>query len=107
MMNGKFKMQPYLIVQAAAFYLLPLTIKDTGMAMVVMLAGLPAVCFAVSFILGMKHTLQWRYPFMVAFLFLPTLFIFYNSTAWVYAPGYGMIALAGSWLGGLFHRSNP
>ena len=81
---------PYFIALGLNFYLLPLLMRDTGTAMVLML-------------------LQWRgftplLPLGAAVLFLPTVFIHYNATAWVYSAAYGIVVLAGVGLGGLFYR---
>ncbi len=104
-MKLKF-MLPYLVVNAIAFYLLPLLIQNTGIAMFVMLIGIPLVCFLVALVYGIKNGLNWLYPFMVAILFIPTIFIFYNYTAWVYIVGYGVIALIGNFVGKLFYKNN-
>ncbi|MFV0497539.1 MAG: hypothetical protein ACK5L0_05135 [Candidatus Fimivivens sp.] len=40
-MNKFLKMLPYILVNFAAFYLLPMIIQDTGSAMFVMLFGIP------------------------------------------------------------------
>ena len=42
-------------------------------------------------------------PLAALLLFLPTIFLFYNSSAWVYAPAYALIVLAGNGAGKLFH----
>lgn len=98
-MKTNFKVLPYLFVNIIAFYLLPLIIKDTGGAMVVMLIGIPLICFITSVIFGMKHSFNLLYPITVALIFAPTIFIFYNSTAWVYIIAYGVIALIGNFIG--------
>ena len=43
-------------------------------------------------------------PIAALLLFIPTIWIHYNATAWVYAPVYGAVVLAGVCLGRLFHR---
>lgn len=98
-MKTNFKVLPYLFVNIIAFYLLPLIIKDTGRAMVVMLIGIPLICFITSVVFGMKHSFNLLYPITVALIFAPTIFIFYNSTAWVYIIVYGVIALIGNFIG--------
>lgn len=92
-------MLPYLGVNAAVFYLLPLLIQDTGSGMVILLAMIPAVCLIVSVLFGIKHSFCWLYAPAVALLFLPTIFLFYNASAWVYVVGYAVIALLGNAIG--------
>ena len=58
----------------------------------------------------MRHTLSglcrgfslWL-ALLALLLFLPAIPLYYNYTAWVYAPAYAAILLAGLGLGRLFH----
>jgi glucan phosphoethanolaminetransferase (alkaline phosphatase superfamily) len=103
-MNINKRVLPYLIVNIAAFYLLPMVIKDTGSAMAILLFAIPLICFITAIIFGIKHSFQWLYPIIIALLFIPTIFIFYNTTAWIYIIGYGVIAAAGNLIGKLFNK---
>jgi hypothetical protein len=103
-MKNYLKALPYLVINAVAFYLFPILIKDTGSAMVIMLIGIPVLCFGAAVVFGVKNSFKWYYPAAVALLFVPTIFIFYNSTAWVYIIAYGLIALAGNYIGKLFFK---
>lgn len=98
------KMAPYLLVVIFAFYLLPFLIKDTGSGLFVLLILIPALCLTTSMIYGVKNPFHWRYPLMIMGLFIPTLFIFYNTSAAIYIPIYGMISFAGSFLGNLIQN---
>ncbi len=94
----------YLAVTALAFYLLPFVIRDTGSGMLILLIVLPAVCFILGFLLGLRSGINLIFVVLLGILFLPTLFLHYNSSAWVYAPAYALLALAGNWLGALLLR---
>jgi hypothetical protein len=98
------KMLPYLIIIILDFYLLPLFIKDTGTAMMMMLVVIPLICFVCSGVYGIKNSFNLYYALLVAILFVPSIFIFYNSTAWVYVLGYGIIALVGNAIGMMFYK---
>ncbi len=98
------KMIPYLIVQIIAFYLVPLIIKDTGSAMTVMLIWLPVITFVSGAVYGWKNSFNFGYPLIVAILFAPTIFIYYNYTAYIYIAIYGVIALIGNFIGKLFYK---
>ena len=50
-----------------------------------------------------KERIYLAYSTVVALLFAPTIFVFYNYTAWVYVIGYGLLALTGSVIGKLFY----
>ena len=97
-------MLPFLGIIGLDFYLLPIVIKDTGSAMLMLLIVVPLICFICSLVYGLKKPFSIVYSVIVAFLFVPSIFIFYNSSAWVYSIGYGIIALAGSVLGMLLSK---
>lgn len=80
------------------FYIIPLVIKDTGSAMIVMLIVIPLICLIISVFYGIRNGFDFRYVLSVAIIFAPSIFIFYNSSAWVYVVGYGVIALIGNLL---------
>lgn len=96
---------PYFAVTGLDFYLLPLLIQDTSSAIAILLIAVPMVCFGCSFVYGIKNGLHWFYPVTVAVLFIPSIFLFYNSSAWFYAVVYGIAALFGSGLGAIIYQS--
>lgn len=87
-----------------AFYLFPLLIRDTGSAMLMLLVAMPAACFACSLVYGLLYRTLWLFPVLAAILFVPTIFLYYNSSAWVYAPIYGVVALIGAWIGRMISK---
>ncbi|MGI6161650.1 MAG: hypothetical protein ACOYJD_06430 [Christensenellales bacterium] len=99
------KMLPYLAVVVLAFYLLPLLIKDTGSAMLMLLNVVPIIVFVCAVVYGIINSFNPIYAIAVMLLFVPTIFIFYNMTAWVYALGYGIISFAGNAIGILFRKN--
>ena len=82
-----------------AFYIVPMLIKDTGSGMFILLIVIPLITLITSLIYGLRNTVDFIYPLIVAILFIPTLFIYYNTSAWVYVIAYSMIALIGEILG--------
>ncbi len=94
---------PYLAVLTAVFYLLPLLMRDTGSAMFLMLCVMPLAAFFTGAVHGLRRGFSLLLPLAALLLFLPTIFLFYNSSAWVYAPAYALIVLAGNGAGKLFH----
>ncbi|WP_343210498.1 hypothetical protein [Anaerolentibacter hominis] len=93
----------YLAVQAGVFYLVPLLIRDTGSAVFFMLLVLPLITFMTAYFYGMKAGFRWYYGLIAAVMFIPAIPIHFNSSAWVYILGYGVLAFAGNGLGGWFH----
>ena len=89
----------YYLIIFIAFYLIPILIKDTGSGMTILLIVIPLIMFITSLIYGLRNTFDFIYPLIVVILFIPTLFIYYNTSAWVYSISYSMIALIGELLG--------
>lgn len=94
------KMLPYLLICAMAFYMLPLLGKDTGSFMLILLIAIPIICFIVSLFYGIKNGLNLIFVLIVGVIFIPTIFIYYNSSAWIYTIEYAIVALAGNMIGG-------
>ena len=78
------------------FYVIPCFIKDTGSAMIIMLMIIPLICLVTSIFYGIRNGFDFLYILIVAIIFMPSIFMFYNSTAWVYIVGYTVIALLGN-----------
>lgn len=98
------KMTPYLFVILLDFYILPLFIRNTGLAIVLLLVIIPLVCFICSVFYGIKNAFHVSYAVAVAILFIPAIFIYYNISAWLYIFAYGINALAGDFIGSLFYQ---
>lgn len=83
-------------ILAVNFYILPLLMRDTGSAMILMLMVMPVICFITAIMYGIKNKFNFWYALIVAVIFIPTIFLFYNSTAWVYVIAYSVISLLGN-----------
>lgn len=98
------KQLPYITVIFIAFYLIPLLIKDTGSAMTILLILIPMICFISSFINGKKLGFNWLYLIIISILFIPTVYIFYNSSALIYLVIYLIVSLVGMYLGNMIKK---
>ena len=96
MMEKVKKNMVFYLLLLIEFYIIPSFIKDTGSAMIVMLVLIPLLCLITSVFYGIRNGLDFWYILSVAILFIPSIFIFYNASAWVYAVGYTVIALFGN-----------
>ena len=94
----------YYLIIFIAFYLVPILIKDTGSGMFILLIVIPLITLITSIIYGLRITFDFIYPLLVTILFIPTLFIYYNTSAWVYVIAYSMIAVIGELLGKTLQR---
>lgn len=95
---------PFYIFIVLEFYVLPLAITDTGSGMLFLLLVFPVLTFIAAIVYGLKNGFRFYFPLLTALLFVPSIFIFYNSSANIYAAGYGGVALIGVLIGAFFHN---
>lgn len=89
----------YYFIIFITFYLIPILIQDTGSGMFILLIVIPLIILITSIIYGLRNVFDFIYPLILAILFIPTLFIYYNASAWTYILVYSMIAVIGELLG--------
>jgi len=98
-MNTFKKMAPYVLLCAVAIYILPLFGQTTGGFMLILIVLIPFICFLTSLVYGLKQDWNFLYPIIVGLLFAPTVFLYYNSSAWVYIVGYSFLSFVGIYIG--------
>ena len=86
----------FYVLLSIDFYVIPWFIKDTGSGMFMMLLIIPVIWFVTSIGYGMKNGFCFWYALIAAIMFIPSVFVFYNVTAWIYIIAYGGIALLGN-----------
>ena len=96
MMDKLKKNMVFYLLLLIDFYIVPWFIKNTGSAMIIMLMIIPLICLVTSIFYGIRNGFDFWYILIVAIIFMPSIFMFYNSTAWVYVVGYAVIALLGN-----------
>lgn len=104
MKKKPLKFIPYLIALAIDFYILPLLVMGTGSGMFMMLIVIPLLAFLCAVLYGVRQGFDGLLPLGAAVLFAPTIFIYYNETAWVYIVGYGVVAAIGNGIGRMFYK---
>lgn len=84
-----------LILQLVAFYILPLFAGPTDMMGLVVLIILAT--FVLSVVLGAisANKVKLLYPIVIAVLFIPSVFIYYNESALIHAVWYLVISTFG------------
>ncbi len=95
---------PYVAILVIDFYLLPFLAKDTGTAMLFMLCIMPLIAVVSSIAYGARNGFHIVFPVAAVLLFIPTIFIHYNISAWVYAIVYGVATLVGTGIGAIFYK---
>jgi len=96
-------MLPYLIVLVVDFYLLPVAAQNTGAAMLLMLCVMHLVALVIGVAYGLRSGFSLLLSLMALILFIPTIFIYYNASAWVYPLFYALIVLVGNCIGRAFY----
>lgn len=95
---------PYGLALAVIFYALPLLIGDTGSGMLLLLVIMPLLTFACAVGYGVRQGFHVGFALAAVLFFAPTIFIFYNASAWSYLVVYGTVALAGNLIGTAFYK---
>ena len=93
----------YILVRLAFYVAAPLLFRDTGSAMFTLLCLLPVILFILSLVYAKMNGFKWYLSLAVALLWLPTVFIYYNESAMIYAFIYGVISFAGQGIGFLMN----
>ena len=94
---------PCVILLGLDFYLLPLLAKDTGTAMLLMLCVMPLAALLSGVLYGIRNGFSVFPAVTAGVLFIPSIFIYYNASAWVYAIAYAVVVLAGTGIGAAFY----
>ena len=87
------------VLQAAVFYLIPFAGGlENPMGMVLLMLVLT---FLLSALLGgfSRLHVKFLYPVLTAVLFLPSVWLFYNDSAWIHALWYLVVSFAGLGVG--------
>lgn len=93
-----------LLIQLFMFYIFPLFAGPTdaiGMVFLILLAT-----FILSIIIGIisKYKIKYIYPIVIAILFIPSVFIYYNESALVHSLWYLVDSAIGIVLGTIINK---
>ena len=87
------------IMQLAMFYLFPLTAGPTDMMGMVLLIWLSTILLGMILTINSNNKIKYLYPAVIAVLFIPSVFIYYNSSALVHTLWHFVGAAIGVGLG--------
>ncbi len=88
-----------IIVLLCIYYLLPLFNQELFFSIILLLAVNPLFSFVLAYNDAKKFGVNFLFSIVVGLLFIPSIFIYYNSTAYVYGIVYTMISFIGSFIG--------
>jgi len=94
-----------LLIQLFMFYIFPLFAGPTdaiGMVFIIIVTT-----FILSILMGIisKEKIKYLYPVIVSILFMPSIFIYYNSSAFVHSLWYLVISTIGLLLGTILSKA--
>lgn len=99
--NKKKTILIFISILIIVFYLLPLLFKG-NIALILLINPLTVL---ISSILYSKNSgFNLVIVIITALLFLPTIFVFYNESAWIYIVLYSIISLVGSYIGSILNK---
>lgn len=92
-----------LCIQLFMFYIFPLFMylyEPMGMVMLILL-----VTFILSIILNIISTnkIKYLYPLLIAILFIPSIFLYYNESALVHSVWYFVLSTIGMLIGDILN----
>ncbi len=87
------------LLQIFVFYLLPKMIGNIGALGMVFLLLL--ITFILSIVIGIisKNKIKYGYPLLIALLFIPTIWIYYNESALIHSLWYLIVSSIGLVIG--------
>lgn len=93
-----------LLIQLFMFYIFPLFAGPTdamGMVFLIIVAT-----FVLSIILGIvsNQKIKYLYPLLIAIIFIPSVFIYYNESALIHSVWYLVISTTGLLLGMIIRK---
>ena len=82
-------------------------IQDTGSGMLMLLVVLPLSCLIAAWRYGSRYLFDILFSILTALIFIPMVFIFYNSSAMIYVLIYGGVSMIGNAIGaGLSYQNH-
>ena len=93
-----------ILLQTFIFYLLPQRMGNIGALGMVFL--ILATTFILSILVGciIKNKIKYFYPIVVSILFIPTIWIYYNESAFVHSLWYLIVSFVGIILGSIIRK---
>lgn len=97
-----------LILQLTLFYIFPLFAGPTDMIGLIFIIIINTFLFALLLGILSTNKIKYVYPIIITILFIPSIFIFYNTSAFIYCLWYllgSMLAIIiGSFIGLIYKK---
>lgn len=102
-MKNIFKKNAYFFILFIMFYILPILSSDKDFSISCLLLIYPLSVFILSICDTVANKFRWYFSLVVGIIFFPTIFIYYNESAYVYLMIYFLISIVGQ-ISGLIIR---
>ena len=93
-----------LLIQLFVFYILPLFAGPTDMMGLVLLIILATLLLSTLIGSISKEKIKYLYPIIVAILFIPSIFIYYNESALIHSVWYLVVSMVGMLIGTIIYK---
>lgn len=103
-MNRFIKEIIILLIQLFMFYIFPLFAGPTDAMEMVFLIWLSTLILSIIIASISKEKMKYLYPIIIAILFIPSVFIYYNESALVHSIWYLVISFIGVILGTIIYK---
>ena len=98
-MKNNLKKIIILLIQLFMFYIFPLFAGPTDTMGMVLLILLSTLLLSIIIVTISKEKIKYLYPIIIAVLFIPSVFIYYNESALVHSIWYLVISIIGVIIG--------
>ena len=94
-----------LIIQIIMFYLFPLTAGPTDMMGLVLILLFITLILSIIIVTISNNKIKYLYPIVVAIIFIPSIFIYYNDSALIHSIWYLVTSLIGLIIGTILNKT--
>lgn len=88
-----------MVIQVMLFYLFPMAVGSKGAILMVLLLLMLTFVLSLTLACISKNKVKYFYPVAAAILFIPSVFIYYNSSALIHAVWYFAVSAIGMGIG--------
>lgn len=81
------------------FYLFPFLFKESNQEMMVLLVVMPLITICLGIVYTSLVQPHWVYPLLVGVAFIPTMFMYYSISAWIFAIIHFLAFIVGCLIG--------
>ncbi len=103
-MKKYFKEIIILSLQLLVFYILPLFAGPTDIMGLVILMLLSTALLSCAIGSISKEKIKYLYPIIIAILFIPSIFIYYNDSALIHSVWYFVVSAIGLLIGSIIRK---